>query len=406
MKDFELDVVRGRLEQFLAETLFPACTLTQQRRWGDVYVRGLLLDGERKSVGAMAGRMPDGNEQAMQQFVSQSKWLFDPVRQRLAQQMEPLLADDGAWVIDDTGFPKKGEHSVAVARQYSGTLGKVGNCQVAVSLHLAASNAGLPLDFQLYLPKEWADDPERCRKAGIPADVEHQEKWRIALGLIDRIRNWKLVDRPVVADAGYGRVTEFRDELAGRGLKYVVSVDEDMGCWLGDVPATRRTHKRSGRPLKTFNYAERPTSALDVAKGLPVSDWKDITWTQGSKGALRSRFAAARIHVSHGFHHGEAPRDEEWLIIEWPVGEEKPTDYWISNLPATTALAELVRLGKIRWQIEQGYQQLKEELGLDHFEGRSWIGWNRHVTLTMVAFAFLVRERLRGQKRGAKMGPP
>jgi len=406
MKTYEMDTLRDRLEQFLAETLFPSCSLSQQRHWGAVYVRGVLLDGERKSVGAMAGRMLEGNEQAMQQFVSQSTWSFAPVRQRLAQRLEPLLPANGAWVLDDTGFPKKGRHSVAVARQYSGTLGKVGNCQIAVSIHLATPAGGLPLDFQLYLPQEWADDPERCRKAGIPEGVQFQEKWRIALDLVNQVRSWKLVDQPVVADAAYGRVTEFRDELVTRRLRYVLSVDEDMGCWLGEVPAVRRQYKGRGRPPTGYDYGDhRPSTPLTVAQGLSPDAWQDITWSQGTKGQLRSRYAAVRVHASHGYIHGAAPRDEEWLIVEWPIGEEKPTDYWISNHPAETPLNEMVRLGKIRWQIEQGYQQLKEELGLDHFEGRSWIGWNRHVTLTMLAFAFLLEERMRGQKRGPMTRP-
>lgn len=401
--------LRERLEQFLAHILFPACSRSQQRHWGSVYVRGLLLDGERKSVGAMAERMPDGNEQAMQQFVSQSTWPFEPVRKRLAQYMEPLLSGEGVWVVDETGFPKKGKHSVGVARQYCGTLGKVGNCQVAVSLHYATPAGSLPLNFRLYLPEEWANNPERCRKAGVPEDaIAYKPKWQIALDLIDEARCWQLVDQIVNADALYGRVTEFRDGLWERGLQYVVAVDSDhIGCWLGAVPATPRPYRGRGRPPTRFDYGDhRPLSTLQVAQSLPKEAWQEVTWDQGTKGPLRSRFAAVRIHAAHGYREGAPPRPEEWLLIEWPEGEPKPTDYWLSNLPADTPLERLVRLAKMRWHIEQDYQQLKEELGLDHFEGRSWLGWNRHVTLVMIAFAFLLQERLRGQRGGTLMSLP
>lgn len=409
MNTREMDSLRDRLEQFLAGVLFPALSRSQQRHWGSVYVRGVLLDGERKSVGAMAERMPDGNEQAMQQFVSQSTWSFVPVRQRLAQYMEPLLPADGVIVVDETGFPKWGRHSVAVARQYSGTLGKVGNCQVAVSIHYATRAGSLPLDFQLYLPKEWVRDPARCRKAGIPEEqIQYRPKWQIALDLIDNVRSWKLVDHIVVADAFYGRVTEFRDGLTERKLQYVLGTDEQMACWVGEVPAVPRPSRRTGRPRKGERYDygnHRPLSALQVAQQLPPTAWQEITWNQGSKGPLRSRFAAVRIHAAHDYYYGVPPRDEEWLLIEWPEGEPKPTDYWISNLPADLPLIELVRFGKMRWHVEQDYQQLKEELGLDHFEGRSWPGWNRHVTLVMIAFAFLLQERIRGQKGGSPSAP-
>lgn len=404
MQHNELEACRERLEAFLAEMLFPSLDRLQQRKWGSVYVRGLLLDGERKSAGAMAVRLPDGNEQALQQFVTDSTWDFRSVRQRLAQKLEGRLANEGAFVIDDTGFPKKGTHSVGVARQYSGTLGKVGNCQIGVSIHLATQAGSFPLDFELYLPEEWTQDPVRCDKARVPQDRRtYRTKWQLALELLDRVRGWRLVDRPVVADAGYGNVTEFREALRARGLSYAVGIGPNLGVWVGTVPAQKveRTRRR-GRPPTRYDYGEcKPQSAMDVARGLPAEAWREVTWDEGSKGPLRSRFAALRVHVAHGYHTGEAPRPEEWLLVEWPQSEPQPTDFWLLSVSADTPLADLVRLAKMRWHVEQDYQQLKDELGLDHFEGRKWIGWHRHVTLCMLAYGFLLLERLQGQKRGS-----
>jgi len=406
MKNSELETLRDLLDQFLAETLFPACSRHQQRHWGGVYVRGLLLDGERKSVGAMAERMPDGNEQNMQQFVSQSTWDHMDVRRRLAQRMEPLLGGDAVWAIDETSFPKKGEHSVGVAHQYCGALGKVANCQVCVSIHLATASGSVPLDFELVIPQKWSDDPVRCKKAGIPeAKTEHRTKWQLALVIAKHVRSWKLVDRVVTADADYGRVTEFRDGLHDMTLRYVLATEGKMGCWVGEVPGGPRQRKPGrGRPPTGYDYeGHTPLTPGEVARQLPVDAWHEITWRQGSKGALRSRFAAVRIRAAHGYQNGVHPRREEWLLIEWPEGEADPAGYWVSNLPEDIALEALVRYAKLRWFIENDYRQLKEELGLDHFEGRSWIGWNRHVTLTVLAYAFLLTERLRRQKKGQQL---
>ncbi|BDG61840.1 hypothetical protein caldi_29300 [Caldinitratiruptor microaerophilus] len=253
------------------------------------------------------------------------------------------------------------------------------------------------------------NDPERCRKAGVPEDaIQYMPIWQIALDLIDEAGRWQLVDQIVNADAAYGRVTEFREGLGERGLEYVVAVDSDhIGCWLGEVPATPRPYRGRGRPSTRPHYGDhRPLSTLQVAQSLPKEAWQQVTWDQGCKGHLRSRFAAVRVHRAHSYQAGAPPRTEEWLLIEWPEGELKPTDYWLSNLRADTPLERLVRLAKMRRHTEQDYQQLKEELGLDHFEGRSWLGWNRHVTLVMIAFPFLLQERLRGQKGGTLVSFP
>lgn len=407
MKQRELEANRERLDEHLAAVLYPSCERSQQRKWGSVYARGLLLEGGRKSAGAMAERLPDGNEQSLQQFVSQSTWDFRAVRQRLAGRVIAQLPKNGLLVFDDTGFPKCGKHSVGVARQYSGTLGKVGNCQIGVSMHYATPEGSVPLDFELYLPEVWTGDPDRRQKAGVPEDTLFQTKWELALTMLDRGRTWGLTDLVASADAGYGKVSEFRDGLTERKTLYVVGVDETTGVWVPPVAVTTRP-KRSyrGQASVHCDYGEQvPPSVWEVAQGLPPEAWKIVAWDQGSRGPLQSRFAALRVHPSHGYHHGKPLRPQEWLLIEWPEGQEKPEHYWLSTLPEATLLVDLVRYAKWRWHIEQDYQQLKDELGLDHFEGRSWIGWHRHVTMTMVAFGFLVLERQYGAKKGAHPMP-
>jgi SRSO17 transposase len=221
---------RERLEQFLVDLLEPVGR-SERRHWGAVYVRGLLLDGERKSIEALSDRLPEGNVQALQQFVGQSPWDWRPVWERLGQRMTKELEPDAAWVIDDTGFPKQGKHSVGVERQYSGTLGKVGNCQVAVSLHHVGEMGNTPLGWRLYLPESWAGDRERREEVGIPPEVKFKPKWQLALEIIDEAREWGLPDRVVVADSGYGDSTEFREALEARQLAYVVGVSPQTGVW-------------------------------------------------------------------------------------------------------------------------------------------------------------------------------
>ena len=405
MKQHELEAVRERLDEHLAAVLYPSCERSQQRKWGSVYARGLLLEGGRKSAGAMAERLPDGNEQSLQQFISQSTWDFRAVRQRLAERVVAQLPKPGLFVFDDTGFPKCGKHSVGVARQYSGTLGKIGNCQIGVSLHYATPVGSIPLDFELYLPEVWTGDPDRCRKAGVPADTLFQAKWQLCLTMLDRVRTWGLPDQVITADAGYGEVCEFRDGLTERGLLYIVGVHENTGVWIPPMSVSLLPRKSNrGRAPTRYDYGVQvPPSVLQVAQSLPSGAWKSVSWDQGSRGPLQSRFAALRVHPSKGYHEGKPLRPLEWLLIEWPEGQDKPEHYWLSTLPESTPLVDLVRQAKWRWHIEQDYQQLKDELGLDHFEGRTWVGWHRHVTMTMVAFGFLILERLWGAKKGAPL---
>jgi SRSO17 transposase len=396
MTNTELARCRKRLEHFLEDLVTPLGR-SERRHWAGVYVRGLLLDGERKSIEPLAARVPDGNVQALQQLVGQSPWEWLPVWERLAQRMTAELDPEPAWVVDDTGFPKQGEHSVGVERQYSGTLGKVGNCQVAVSLHHVGGHGHTMLGWRLYLPERWATDPARRKAAGIPDEVVFQPKWQLGLDLIDQARAWGLRDRIVVADAGYGDATEFRDGLEARQLAYVVGISSTVGVWTRPPKAVVPPYGGRGQPPTRYAYGQqRPISAqAAVAK---ATGWKTLRWRHGTKGWLTSRFVALRVQPSHGFVQGEPPHKAVWLLAEWPAAESAPTKYWLGDLPASTSLRHLVRVAKSRWAIEQDYQQLKEELGLDHYEGRGWIGWHHHLTLVMLAHAFLTLETLRRKK--------
>lgn len=383
---------RERLRGFLDEMLV-ILGRSERRRWGDVYVRGLLAASGRKSTASMAARVSDGNVQAMQQFIGQSPWPWEPLRRGLAQRMTAALSPAAAWVVDDTGFPKKGDRSVGVARQYSGTLGKIGNCQVAVSLHYATDDAAVPLDFVLYLPEEWLEEEHR-QKAGIPKDMMFQPKWTLALELIDQAMAWEVPGGVIVADAGYGGTTEFRTSLAERKRLYVVGVQNTTTVWVDSGNLETPPTGRRGRPRRKPLEVGPPVDVSEVSQSWPQVFWQRITWREGTKGPMTSRFAAARVLPSHSYQHGGVKEDLQWLMAEWPEGEPAPTKFWLANLPEDASLLSLVRLAKIRWWIEQGYQQLKDELGLDHYEGRSWQGWHHHVTMTMLAFAFLTLEAL------------
>jgi len=394
MDSKELQSCRRRLEAFLVELLEPVGRL-ERRRWGNAYVRGLLLDGERKSIEPMAARLSDGNVQALQQFVGQSPWDHHPVRKKLAERMIGEMVPTVAWIVDDTGFPKQGKHSVGVARQYSGTLGKVGNCQIAVSLHLATADDCMPVNFELYLPKVWTDDPLRMKDAGVPSGYSFKPKWQIALGLIDQAVSWGIPKGVMVCDCAYGNGNPFRQGLIDRELFYVAEIEAKTIVF--NEP--RKTRRRVGDPPPDN---ERDKTAVftvkDFALKLPAWMWKTIKWRQGTKRRLVSRFAAVRVLPAHQPAKVKSRPPRQWLLIEWPKGEPEPTKYWFSNLPAQAGLSRLVFFAKVRWRIEQSYQQLKEELGLDHYEGRGYLGWHHHVTMTMLAYGFLLLETLRIKK--------
>jgi SRSO17 transposase len=383
---------RERLKGFLDEILV-TLGRSERRQWGGVYVRGLLATGGRKATASMAARVSDGNVQAMQQFIGQSPRPWDPLRKGLAHRMVAALHPVAAWVVDDTGFPKKGNHSVGVARQYSGTLGKIGNCQVAVSLHYATDDAAMPLDFTLYLPEEWLEGKRR-QEAGIPEEVTFQPKWALALALIDRALAWEVPRGVISADVGYGNTTEFRMGLAERKLLFVVGVQNTTTVWFDSGNLETPPMGRRGRPRNKPLEVGTPISVAELSQSWPQERWQRVTWREGTRGPMTSRFASARVLPSHGYQHGGPKEKTLWLLAEWPKEEAAPTKFWLANLPEDATLLSLVRLAKIRWWIEQGYQQLKDELGLDHYEGRTWQGWHHHVTMTIVAFGFLTLESL------------
>jgi SRSO17 transposase len=301
-----------------------------------------------------------------------------------------------AWIVDDTGFPKKGRHSVGVARQYCGQLGKQDNCQVAVSLSVATAEVSLPVAWQLYLPEAWAEDGERRKKAKVPQTIGFQTKPEIALGQITSALAEGLAPGVVLADAGYGNSSGFRDGLAERGLGFVVGVLGTTTVWpQGTTPAVPTGIGR-GRPPKRLRRGGDAAPVEQVAvlsESLPAGAWQTVSWREGTAEALASRFVALRVRPAQGDHRRSTPRPEHWLLAEWPIDEAKPTKFWLSNLPADTALGRLVWLAKLRWLIERDYLELKQELGLGHYEGRGWPGFHHHGALCIAAYGFLVAEK-------------
>jgi SRSO17 transposase len=396
--------IGSRLEAFACGVFEGAFVRSEQRKWARVYLRGLMLEGRRKSIEPMAGRLVDADEQCLQQFVNQSPWDEAIVRENLARRMVGELEAD-AWVIDDTGFAKKGRWSVGVARQYSGTLGRVDNCQVVVSINAAGDRASCPLDWRVFLPPGWDGDGERRAKAHVPEEVRHREKWRLALDMIDELAGWGLAPPLVCADAGYGEITAFREGLSERGIPYVVQVKQSTSAYPESVARERPAYSGTGRPPKA-RYRTKPTSFKDLVIAAGADAASEVTWREGSKGPMRSRFTALRVrpaseHLRDAAHSADRDLEVCWLLAEWPPGAEAPTDYWLATLPADTDLSMLVRLAKLRWRIEHDYRELKHGLGLDHFEGRSYRGLNHHLTLVSVAHAFLTLERQRPRTRAA-----
>ena len=303
-----------------------------------------------------------------------------------------------AWVVDDTGFPKKGQHSVGVTRQYCGQVGKQDNCRVAVSLSVTTEKASMPIAFRLYLPEAWVNDEQRREKAGVPAEIKFQTKPQIALAEIERARERGVPEGVVLADAGYGNDTQFRERLSEWKLSYVAGIQSGVTVWKpGEQPLPVPEGKGTGRPPKLLRRdpKHQPVTVRELALTLPSDAWKTVAWRQGVKKKLASRFAAVRVRCAHRDYWRAEPHAEEWLLIEWPRDEGEPTKYWFSTLPAQTSLAALVHLAKHRWIIERDYEELKQELGLGHFEGRGWRGFHHHATLCIAAYGFLVAERTR-----------
>jgi SRSO17 transposase len=370
------------------------------------YCTGLLLPGERKSVEPMAARLAPDNVRRMHQslhhLVADAPWDDEEMLAEVRRSVLPSMQKHGpvmAWIVDDTGFPKQGRHSVGVARQYCGQIGKQDNCQAAVSLSVSTWNASLPIAWRLYLPEVWCQDSERRRQAGVPEPIEFQTKPEIALKQIRQALEQKVPAGVVLADAGYGNGTSFRVALTKLGLQYTVGIESSTTVWepgRQPLPAAPRKPGRGAPPKRLQRNADhQPMAVKQLALGLPSSAWKEVAWRPGSQQILRSRFAAIRVRPAHRDYKRTEPHAEEWLLIEWPKKESEPTKYWLSTLPEKTSLKFLVKIAKHRWIIERDYEELKQELGLGHYEGRGWRGFHHHATLCIAAYGFLISERNR-----------
>jgi SRSO17 transposase len=369
------------------------------------YCKGLLLPGERKSIEPMAARLNPSHVQPMRQslhhLVAKAPWSDQALLDHVRQQVLPAMQKHGpvvAWIVDDTGFPKKGKHSVGVTRQYCGQVGKQENCRVAVSLSVSTWSSSLPIAYRLYLPKEWTEDAKRRKTAEVPKEIQFQTKPDIVLDQIRAAVAAQVAGGVVLADAAYGMNTEFREELTKLELQYVVGVQSSMTVWEpGKQPLPPKPRGKMGRPPRLLQRTtvHQPVSVKQLAMSLPSTAFREVSWREGTQRKLRSRFAAVLVRPAHRDYWQAEPRAEEWLLIEWPRGEKEPTKYWISTLPLTTQLKDLVKMAKHRWIIERDYQELKQELGLGHFEGRNWRGFHHHATLCIAAYGFLVAERNR-----------
>jgi SRSO17 transposase len=370
------------------------------------YCIGLLLPGERKSVEPMAARLAPENVRRMHQslhhLVADAPWNDEEMLAQVQREVLPAIQKHGpvvAWIVDDTGFPKQGKHSVGVVRQYCGQTGKTDNCQAAVSLSVSTWSSSLPIAWRLYLPEAWCQDDERREQAGVPEEIRFQTKPEIALDQIRQAIAQKIPVGVVLADAGYGHGMPFRDALTRLGLSYVVGIESSTGVWgpgQGPLPAAPRKPGRGATPTRLQRDAgHQPVSAKELARNLATAAWREIGWRSGSQGKLRSRFAAVRVRPAHRDYRRTEPYPEAWLLIEWPKGTSEPTKYWFSTLPEKTSLTALVKIAKQRWIIERDYEELKQELGLGHYEGRGWRGFHHHATLCIAAYGFLVAERNR-----------
>jgi len=362
------------------------------------YCTGLMMPCQRKSVEPMAAVTAPARTAAQHQsllhFVGQASWSDEKVLAKVCETVLPAIERAGpieAWIIDDTGFPKKGKHSVGVARQYCGQLGKQDNCQAAVSLSIANRQASLPVRYRLYLPQDWADDAARRRKAHVPEEIVFKTKPEIALEQLRWACAAGLPRGVVLLDAGYGNHTALRPQIGALGLRYAAGILSNTSVWApGTKPLPPKRWSGHGRRPTRLRYGKhKPVSVKQLAVGLPKQAWRTIGWREGSVERLSSRFARVRVRAARG----RKLRTEEWLLIEWPNGEKEPTKYWLSTLPQDIAFERLVDLAKLRWRIERDYQELKQELGLGHFEGRGWRGFHHHATLCIAAYGFLISER-------------
>jgi SRSO17 transposase len=398
-------VAEGSEERFAAYVEELASVIGHADRMAplEAYCIGLLLPCERKSVEPMAAltapERVSAQHQSLLHFISQGAWSDEAVLGKVREMVVPEMERHGpieAWIIDDTGLPKQGKHSVGVARQYCGQLGKQDNCQVAVTLSLANHHASLPVAYRLYLPKEWAAHEARCRKAGVPDGIGFMTKPEIALEQLRWAHAASLPGGVVLMDAGYGASTELRSSIAAFGLTYVAGILPNTTVWeKGEEPLPPKQYSGRGRQAKVMrrDAEHQPISVKDVALNLPTSAWRKVTWREGAAAPLSSRFARVRVRAAHRDYKLSESRPEEWLLIEWPKGEKEPTKYWFSTLPEDINLRRLVDYAKLRWRIEHDYLELKQEVGLGDFEGRGWRGFHHHATMSIAVYGFLISER-------------
>ena len=362
---------------------------------------GLLMPIERKSVewAVTAPAQVAAKHQSLLHFVGNAPWSDVAMLAKVGELVLPAIERNGpveAWIIDDTGFPKKGRHSVGVTRQYCGQLGKQDNCQVAVTLSLANHEASLPVAYRLYLPEDWANDQTRRHKAKIPETIAFQTKPEIALEQIKAARTARLPQGVVLMDAGYGNDTRLRTEITALGMSYVAGIGPTTSVWPpGAAPLPPQTRSGRGRPQTRLQRDEehQPVPVKALAVSLPEEAWQTIAWREGTADWLSSRFARRRVRPAHRDTKLTEPRAEEWLLVEWPQGESEPTKYWFATLPEDITFDLLVDVAKLRWRIERDYQELKQELGLGDYEGRGWRGFHHHATLCIAAYGFLIAER-------------
>ncbi len=389
--------VRERLVGFVEEVTRPLA-LRRQRENALLYVRGLVEQGGRKSLQPTLFRLEETPAcyESLQQFLADSPWepqlLIRACAERVASQIGVV-----AWIVDDTGIVKDGRHSPGVKRQYSGALGKIGNCQITVSVHAVGERGTLPLGWQLYLPEEWCDDLLRRRKAKIPDEVVFKTKPQLATDLCEQAAGWELPRAPILADSAYGDDAGFRGRLAQFELEYVVAVRAETSVYGPETSfAVPERNGPIGRPRTVARPDRKPESVQTLAQRLPQSAWQTLPCRTTPAGEeVRSRFAFVRVVATNPVRNRHRQPRWEWLIIEWPDGADAPCDYWLSNLAEDVSPERLARLARLRWQVELDYRQLKGELGLDHYEGRSWRGFHHHTALVTCAHAFLTEERLR-----------
>jgi SRSO17 transposase len=371
-----------------------------QKHWAPVYLQGLLGPGERKSIEPIADRLAPGAFQQLHHFVSASSWRPEPLEVELVRKAQELVGGpDAVLAIDDTALVKQGRESVGVAHQYCGQLGKPANCQVLVSLTLARREVPVCTGLRLFLPEAWADDTDRRLRAGVPLPVAFQPKWRLALEEIDRVRAAGAVFGCVAADAEYGKAAAFRAGLTERGLRYAVGIPPTQKVYPADVTLEPAPLGPTGRRPKHPVPSVEARSVAAMVDALPARDWRFVSWRSGTKGRLRARFVAVPVRVADGPQRRDRrhlPGSTAWLVCEQRTPDERR--YYLTNHPEGTPLAILAADIKARWVCEQGHQQMKEELGLDHLECRNWMALRHHVVLTMIALCFLQHVRLGGKK--------